>query len=126
MRYSIQIPLYAILLSEELGEPVRRSRINALLIKDNASNAKSKAEKFARFSPDPDRPVLTEFQIGDTLDWFAAIKAEIEARVESGAFYRTPGEHCNWCDFKGVCHARTERRREAALSTDFISVEEGA
>ena len=113
-RRSMQIPLYCRLVERLVGEPVRIGRINGVLMKDNASNASSKAEKFNRFGADPAQPLFTEYQLERAESWIG----EVESAIESDeTFPMNPGDSCKWCEFEPVCFARTSAIAEGMLAT---------
>jgi len=115
LELSAQLPIYCILASEHLGQPVRKAVLNMVHMGPGASNPKSKAERFARKTY-----THTDWQLEEAERWVR------ETQLLDNYFFGLSGlpphnadTHCSWCSFKDLCHARSATVRDAMIATGF-------
>ncbi len=107
VKFSKQFPIYCLLLSKKMGQPVRRGICNAIYTGKYAANPNSKAQKFDRYSFEYSKEELEE-----TVAWLNMVRRMIiehkrtqryETRVPEAAWPQHGGSHCGWCPFRILC-----------------------
>jgi CRISPR/Cas system-associated exonuclease Cas4 (RecB family) len=59
----------------------------------------------------------------DFVDLFHTIKM-VAGNIADGRFYKNPGVHCNWCDYKPICSKDVETTREIFGQEAFETLRE--
>lgn len=103
VKFTKQMPIYCLLLTEKLGRPVRRAIVNAIYTGKYAASEKSKAAKFERWSFEYSEEDLeeTKWWLRNTIEDSDDLRRRVEP--EERFFTQHGGSHCGWCEFKSLC-----------------------
>jgi len=106
VKFSKQGPIYCLLLSKKIGQPVRRIIFNCIYTGKYATRTESKATKFDRYSFE-----YEESDLQETVRWLESLIFELGAPSPFPSDWpQHGGSHCGWCEFKSLCEVAPSLR----------------